>query len=237
MLKIITIAFFIFWGVLGIYFVIKESLESNEDRIQAKKERAGSTWETRIAQDIDKYLNVPVFRNVLIPTKTQYATTECDIVFVNKKGVFCVECKHRSGVDVAFFKVDDEYIESFDKAGHPINNDYKYLNPIIQNKNHIKWLKESLPKKNIPVYNVICTNYDIKLNYMGITRIGNEFGAIDMLRTEEGLFIGSIRFLKDALMQMPDVLAPDDVLLLEHAISFYSATEDEMIAFKNSKKS
>lgn len=234
MFKFYIIACFVFWAFIGLINIIKEARSSNRKAIQKKKEITGSKWEDQIAHNIEKTLKIPVHRNVLIPTKTPIKNTECDIVFVTPKGVFCTECKYKGKVGYAKCNINDEYNDLIDHNGMLINerNSSYTLNPIYQNKKHINWLRSALPVKTVPIFNYIYTNYGFELNYMGKVRKSDEFNPIDLLASDERLFVGNVYYLKDALKRLPDVLSADDITLIRHALDFYTATDKELLQFK-----
>ena len=234
-LFIIGVAFGVISAILVFTKEIYRSSKAGQASMQRKKEAHGRNWEATCAQQIEKYMKVPALQNILIPARNKIGSTECDIVFVNNKGVFCTECKYKESVKSSNCHIDDKYCTLWDIYDHviePKEGEEKPLNPIYQNKGHIKWLKEILPIENVPVYSYIRTNYNFELRYMGKIRKGDQMTPIDLLRSEEQLFIGHPEYLEKAMINIPDVLTDEDVNVVRQAIEFYVATDEEMAEFK-----
>ncbi len=239
--------FFIFCFMLGLFmgfiYMIRALYANSKAglaKVEKKKEAHGHKWEDTCAQAIEKYMKVPAIRNVLIPARNKIGSTECDIVFVNNKGVFCTECKYKENVRSSMCSVDDTYLTLWDLHDNPIEqkeDEERPLNPISQNKNHIKWLKEILPFENVPVFNYIRTNYNTDIRYMGKVRKSDVTTPIDLLRSEELLFIGHAEYLAKAMINLPDILTDEEVTTVRQAIEFYKATDEEMAEFKEKQRS
>lgn len=88
-----------------------------------------------------------VLRNVYVP-KDNEETTEIDVVFITQKGIFVLESKNYSG-----WIFGDE--KSFNwTAMLPNRKKYRFYNPIMQNRTHIKWLDNFL-NDDIPLFSII----------------------------------------------------------------------------------
>lgn len=83
-----------------------------------------------------------VLRNVYVP-KDNGETSEIDVVFITRKGIFVIESKNYSG-----WIFGDEKSRYW-TAMLPNREKNKFYNPIMQNRSHIKWLGEYL-KEDIP---------------------------------------------------------------------------------------
>lgn len=107
---------------------------------------AGSSGERILYNTLIKKSNIPenqIFRNVYIPIENG-KTSEIDLLAVSKKGLFVFEVKNYSG-------------NIYGNAGCPkwiqyIGNKKNYFySPLLQNKNHAKYLKGFLAKNKIEV--------------------------------------------------------------------------------------
>jgi hypothetical protein len=92
-----------------------------------------------------------ILSNIYVP-KSNGETSEIDLVYITRKGIFVIESKNYSG-----WIFGDEKSQNWTVclAG---GKKYRFYNPITQNKVHIKWLNKYLwnnGKKNIPFYSVI----------------------------------------------------------------------------------
>ena len=102
----------------------------------------GSSGERILWLTLVKKYGVPenqIFRNVYIPTKT--GTTEIDLIIVSKKGLLVFECKNYSG-NIYGDGTKNRWVQ------YVGNKKSFFLNPLIQNRNHVKWLKDFF--KDIP---------------------------------------------------------------------------------------
>lgn len=99
-------------------------------------------------------------------SKENGETTEIDALLLTRKGVFVFESKNFSGW--IFGSDNQRYWTQTLPKGRGRSHKERFLNPIWQNKGHIKYLK-SLIDDSIPVHSVVvfsdrCTLKDIKLN-------------------------------------------------------------------------
>lgn len=97
--------------------------------------------------------------NLYIP-KGEYKTTEIDVLLICTKGLFVVESKNYSG-----WIFGNEIQRNWTQIIY--NHKKHFYNPIMQNKSHIKCLK-NLVGQNIPMFSVIvfsdrCTLKDITI--------------------------------------------------------------------------
>ncbi|MGI6110574.1 MAG: NERD domain-containing protein [Eubacteriaceae bacterium] len=88
-----------------------------------------------------------VLRNVYVP-KGKRGTTEIDLLFITRKGIFVIESKNYSG-----WIFGDEN-GPFWTVMLPNRVKNKMYNPVKQNATHIKWLKRYLDME-IPCYSLI----------------------------------------------------------------------------------
>ena len=107
---------------------------------------AGSSGERVLYNTLIHDLSIPenqIFRNVYIP-KGKDTTSEIDLIVVSKKGLFVFECKNYSGNIYG----DAKQKNWIQYLGGEKNFFY---NPLLQNKNHVKNLRNYLSSKNIDV--------------------------------------------------------------------------------------
>lgn len=126
------------------------------DRIKHPEEwkTTGSSGERIVYNTLIAKFNIPenqILRNVYIPTKTG-KTSEIDLLVISKKGLFVFECKNYGGNIYGDAKRQNwiQYIG---------NQKHYFYSPLLQNKNHAKYLREFLAKDNlkVPIIPVIGT--------------------------------------------------------------------------------
>ena len=104
--------------------------------------------------------------NCYIP-KEDGTTTEIDVLMLHESGIYVFESKNYSGW-IFGTETQKMWTQSL-PAGKGRSRKEHFLNPIIQNKGHLKWLKEYLGNNTLPFYSYIvfserCTLKDIRLN-------------------------------------------------------------------------
>lgn len=104
--------------------------------------------------------------NCYIP-KEDGTTTEIDVLMLHESGIYVFESKNYSGW-IFGTETQKMWTQSL-PAGKGRSRKEHFLNPIIQNKGHLKWLKEYLGNDTLPFYSYIvfserCTLKDIRLN-------------------------------------------------------------------------
>ena len=88
-----------------------------------------------------------VLRNVYLP-KDNGDTSEVDVVFITQKGIFVFESKNYSG-----WIFGDEKSTKW-TAMLPNKQKNLFYNPILQNKTHVKWMKNYVGE-DIPIFSII----------------------------------------------------------------------------------
>lgn len=78
-----------------------------------------------------------VLRNAYVP-KADGGTSEIDVLFVTRKGVFAIESKNYSGW--IFGDEAQRYWTAVQKGGRKD----RFYNPVMQNRTHLKWLSKFL---------------------------------------------------------------------------------------------
>lgn len=149
--------------IVGIFLkrkaIISEYNKSDYKRVsgvsyEEMKYNKGYTGEYKLFNELNK-IETPILTNVYIP-KSDGETTEIDIVLIHGTGIYVFENKNYSGTIYGMEKSKQwtQYIKS---------KPYKFLNPIIQNKYHIKHLKEYLGIEDDNVFKSIIV-FDDKCN-------------------------------------------------------------------------
>ncbi|MEG0371839.1 MAG: nuclease-related domain-containing protein, partial [Clostridium sp.] len=107
--------------------------------------------------------------NCYLP-KDDGTTTEIDVMLINEDGIFCFESKNYSG-----WIFGDERSRNWTQIlpkGKGRSHKEKFLNPITQNKVHIKWLKkqigESIPVHSVIVFSQRCTLKKVTIESLDI---------------------------------------------------------------------
>lgn len=101
-----------------------------------------------------------VLRNIYVP-KENDETSEIDVVFLTEKGIFVIESKNYSGWIFGSEK-ERYWTASLGKA-----EKNRFYNPVMQNRTHIKWLKQYL-QDDIPMFNLIVFSERCELKKISI---------------------------------------------------------------------
>ena len=86
-------------------------------------------------------------RNVYLP-KGNGETSEVDVIFITQKGIFVFESKNYSG-----WIFGDEKSKNW-TAMLPNKQKNQFYNPIMQNKTHMKWMKNYVGD-DVPLFSII----------------------------------------------------------------------------------
>ena len=132
------------------------------------KQYTGRVGELLSARDL-KLLSLvlsdgKVIRNVYVPTSNGH-TTEIDVLYVTSRGIFVIESKNFSGW--IFGNEADRYWTQSLKGGEK----NRFYNPVLQNRGHIKWLREYLGE-DIPMYSVIVFSERCELKKVTVSSRG-----------------------------------------------------------------
>ena len=88
-----------------------------------------------------------ILKNVYLP-KDNGETSEVDLVFITKKGIFVFESKNYSG-----WIFGDESSRKW-TAMLPNKQKNQFYNPILQNKTHMKWIRNYVGE-DVPLFSII----------------------------------------------------------------------------------
>lgn len=106
---------------------------------------------------------IPVYSKILpnlyIPTED--GTTEIDLVYITISGVYVIESKNYSGWIYGSYKQKEWMSNIYGKK-------YRFYNPIWQNNNHIKYLKQVLP--NIKLNSLIVFSERCQLKKVNVDK-------------------------------------------------------------------
>lgn len=128
------------------------------------KGRLGEFYTYKYLKALDGYRKF--LFNVYLP-KENGETTEVDVILLHESGIYVFESKNYSGW--IFGTETQQYWTQTLPVGNGKSQKSKFLNPIIQNKVHLKWLHEFLDcEPQIPLYSYIvfsdrCTLKNITL--------------------------------------------------------------------------
>lgn len=89
-----------------------------------------------------------MLRNVYIPSENG-ETTETDLIYITKKGLFIIESKNYSGW--IFGRERDRYWTQ----SLPDGTKKRFFNPVWQNRGHIRWLRAFLHDDVLPCFSLI----------------------------------------------------------------------------------
>ncbi len=114
-----------------------------------------------LTYNILRKMNGEILTNLYIPKNN--TTTEIDLVFINKTGMYVIESKNYSG-KIYGSKENKYWMQILDN-----NKRNRFYSPIIQNKTHIKYLNKVLPDlSKEDFYSIIVFSERCKLRNMDI---------------------------------------------------------------------
>ncbi len=207
-------------------------------------QKRGEDYEERTAGRLKHAFNVPVYRNLLFNKYNEEeaskqgltieehealmaAETEADMVFVNRKGIFCIECKSRKdGSDVMTGNLNQSiWNVSFDQLQNPFDQNYK----------HVKAIYEAGITDKSCVYNIVITNAGFKFVYCGLDKDSSKEPYFGMLRNKSEMMAlvsdghgrNGIRFFEKDVDNLPDILTDSEVESIREALKSHVATKKE----------
>lgn len=114
-----------------------------------------------LTYNILRQMDGEILTNLYIPKNN--TTTEIDLVFINKTGMYVIESKNYSG-KIYGSKENKYWMQILDN-----NKRNRFYSPIIQNKTHIKYLNKVLPDlSKEDFYSIIVFSERCKLRNMDI---------------------------------------------------------------------
>ena len=153
-----SLSAWLIFGILILLYIL--SLVAN--RLSFSKKYRGNIGEAlteEVLERFEKY-NYDIYgktiRNVYIP-KSETETTEIDVMYITARGIFVLESKNYSGW--IFGRENDSYWTATLPAGIGRSIKNKFYNPLKQNENHIRYLREYLkqyfPNKDFKIFSII----------------------------------------------------------------------------------
>ena len=133
-----------------------------------------------------------VLRNAYVP-KRGGGTSEIDVLFVTRKGVFVIESKNYSGW--IFGDGGQRYWTAGQKGGRKD----RFYNPIMQNASHVRWLREFLAD-GTPLFPIVAFSERCELKKVSAS------GEVPVIKRDR--LCGAVRRIWDA---SPDALSKEQV--------------------------
>lgn len=146
--------------ILKILLTYKESIEyRNITKVKTLKLMTDKgIYGEYLTYNILKKIGGKVITNLYIP-KSKNGTTEIDLVYINKKGIFVIESKNYSGR--IYGSMESKYWMQI--LGNNKRN--RFYSPILQNNTHIKALRNILKEVDCKdIYSIIVFSERCNLN-------------------------------------------------------------------------
>lgn len=134
-----------------------------------------------------------ILRNVYLP-KDNGETSEVDLIYTTQKGIFVFESKNYSG-----WIFGDEKNKNW-TAMLPNKKKNQFYNPIMQNKTHIKWMRNFVGEE-IPLFSIIVFSERCELKKVSV-----ESDDIKVIKRD--LTYAAVRDIWD---KNPDVVSNDKI--------------------------
>lgn len=242
--------FFVNVVLLGITITIFFTLQYIYRCIHDSPNKVGARYEELVSNVIKKHLKTKTLHSLLLPCDfTPLKKTEADMVFINQKGVFCCECKHRSFNDlehVPYIKLMSDTWVLDPQNGISLHN------PFIQNKTHIAALADNVPLSAKGIYNMVIVNFEWTFSHLGLEFRSFENKGLAPLEGEGSFLLkinkeylfrfvtkmldpGIITF-KNHLESMPDIYTAAEVEQLYTELKKYEATKKQLRQFKKDQE-
>ena len=192
--------------------------------------RIGKRYEKHVCNKLKKVFKTPALRNLLFGIKD--GTTEMDAAYVTKKGIFCIEMKHRSNNYIC-----GNDTEKLWKCGSDV-----LRNPLFQNMGHIKAMSNVI--KNPEFYNMVCVNvpfdYFDSNGCMGKAplffipnKTRNIIAQIGMGYASGYITKECIKKFKTEYKKLPDVYSKKEVMDIKSILKTHIGTRKELRKHKN----
>lgn len=149
-----------------------------------------------------------MLRNVYIPKGTG-ETSEIDLLYITKKGIFVIESKNYSGW--IFGNGNDQYWTQ----SLPNKQKKRFYNPMKQNRTHIRWLLQYLGE-DIRTYSMIVFSERCELKQVN-------FHGKDIWLCKRDELFGSIRYV---WKHEPDVLSEEKINVLAEKLALLSNADE-----------
>lgn len=121
--------------------------------------------------------------NVYLP-KDNNETTEIDVIMLHESGIYVFESKNYSGW-IFGSEFQQNWTQTLRGSRRNAHKEH-FLNPIIQNKVHKKWLRQQLSDNSLPIYsyivfgkNCVLKHIELKTNEQSVLNINNLYDEIN----------------------------------------------------------
>ena len=204
----------------GIGLVVHLLITREKDP-EGQKLKHGNLYEKMTAEEFEKFIGDKVYRNILIPCAD--ATTEADMVFVNKKGIFCVECKYH---DKSYKPI---LVGSLTHDEWMVTDSIQMPNPFRQNDKHVHAIDKEIGSYTI--FNVVCSSAPYIFRYFGQEYRSESTPCLYMKNEKKILMYtgdySSYKQLKKKIGEMPDSLNDNDIERIKEYMSSHQGTEEQ----------
>ena len=134
-----------------------------------------------------------VLRNVYLP-KGNGETSEVDVIFITQKGIFVFESKNYSG-----WIFGDEKSQKW-TAMLPNKQKNHFYNPILQNKTHVKWMRNYVGE-DVPLFSIIVFSERCELKKVTV-----ESPDVKVIKRDR-----TYAAVRDIWEQSPDILSEEKI--------------------------
>lgn len=134
-----------------------------------------------------------VLRNVYLP-KSNGETSEVDVIFITQKGIFVFESKNYSG-----WIFGDEKSQKW-TAMLPNKQKNQFYNPILQNKTHVKWMRNYVGE-DVPLFSIIVFSERCELKKVTV-----ESPDVKVIKRDR-----TYAAVRDIWDQSPDILSEEKI--------------------------
>ncbi len=134
-----------------------------------------------------------ILRNIYLP-KENGETSEVDVVYITRKGIFVIESKNYSG-----WILGDEKSQKWTMS-LPNGQKNQFYNPIKQNRTHVKWMRKTVGG-GIPLFSIIVFSERCELKKIGVE-------SENVWVIKRGRFSRTIRTIWDSV---PDAISDERV--------------------------
>lgn len=215
------ISLFIIINVFNGIMIVLRLINSSERAVEKRKIKHGNQYERMTSKEFEKYINEKVYQNVLIPCAD--GTTEADMVFVNRKGIFCIECKYH---DSSYKPVLEG---SLSENEWKVTTGMTMSNPFRQNDKHVHAIEREIG--NYTIFNMVCSNAPFLFRYFGQEYKSDKTPFLYMKRENKMLMYtwgkdGYVQ-LKKEMAGMPDTINDSDLARIKEYLSSHEGTEEQ----------
>ena len=142
-------------------------------------------------------------------------TTEIDNILICSSGVYVIECKDYSGW-IFGDGHSENWTQTFSARYGEEAIKQQFRNPIIQNRNHVKCVRQKLLPMKVPIHNMVVFSDNstfMKISNVGEAYVSHPDGLIDAIKDIHLKYKGSISDYEK--QEIYDILAKDVVVTPE----------------------